>query len=208
MAVRKVSNRSRHNVIGRFPSVKMRRMIQYESLVELDYIHLLEFDPAVSRYAEQPIKIPYRDYGKLRYYTPDFHVQKGGQNWLIECKSARFIETEDTKRNQSIADNWCPKNGYCYRVITDDEIRTGYRLTNAKFLIDYGRHNINSEIRARIIAILYTCKGSLTVGDLIHIIDAEHQDQVTIAIYHMAFHHEIEIATDDTPVSLESIVAL
>ena len=35
MAVRKVSNRGR-NMIGRFPSLKLGRMVAYESLIELD----------------------------------------------------------------------------------------------------------------------------------------------------------------------------
>jgi hypothetical protein len=32
--------------IGKFPSIKLNRMVGYESLIERDFIYLLDFDPA------------------------------------------------------------------------------------------------------------------------------------------------------------------
>jgi hypothetical protein len=73
MPVRKVSNRG-GNTIGHFPSLKMGRMIDYESLIERDLIYLLEFEQDVTWYAEQPLTIPYHYEEKERDYTPDFHI--------------------------------------------------------------------------------------------------------------------------------------
>jgi len=46
MPVRKVSNRG-GNAICRFPSTKMRRMIALESLLERDFIYLLDYNADV-----------------------------------------------------------------------------------------------------------------------------------------------------------------
>ena len=80
MPVRNVSNRG-GNAIGRFPSLKMQRMIAFESLLERDFIYLLDYDAAVTWFEEQPLTIEYQHEGKLRHYTPDFH--------LVERESAR-----------------------------------------------------------------------------------------------------------------------
>ncbi len=58
MPVRQVSNRG-GNVIGKFPSIKMGRMIAFESLLERDFIYLLDYDPAVEWFEEQPLTIEY-----------------------------------------------------------------------------------------------------------------------------------------------------
>jgi len=44
--VRKATNRGK-NIIGYFPSVKMGRMINFESLIERDFIYLLDFEQEV-----------------------------------------------------------------------------------------------------------------------------------------------------------------
>jgi hypothetical protein len=70
MPVRKVSNRG-GNIIGKFPSIKMRRMIAFESLLERDFIYLLDYDKDVEWFEEQPLTIEYQHEGKRRHCIPD-----------------------------------------------------------------------------------------------------------------------------------------
>jgi hypothetical protein len=58
MPVRKVSNRG-GNIIGRFPSLKLERMVDFESLIERDFIYMLDFDSDVVSFTEQPLTIEY-----------------------------------------------------------------------------------------------------------------------------------------------------
>jgi len=58
MPVRKVSNHG-GNVIGGFPSAKMERMIALESLLERNFIYLLEYAQSVEWFEEQPLSIEY-----------------------------------------------------------------------------------------------------------------------------------------------------
>jgi hypothetical protein len=56
MPVKKVSNRG-GNIIGRFPSLKLGRMVDFESLIERDFIYVLDFEPDVESFSEQPLTI-------------------------------------------------------------------------------------------------------------------------------------------------------
>ena len=86
MAVRKISNKGTKKVIGKFASLKMKRVIWWESQLERDYIYLLEFDPDVASYDEQPLRIEYYLNGKKHRYTPDFLVRKGNKRIIVEVK--------------------------------------------------------------------------------------------------------------------------
>ena len=58
MPVRNVSNRG-GNVIGKFPSIKMGRMVAFESLLERDFIYLLDHAEEVTWFEEQPLTIEF-----------------------------------------------------------------------------------------------------------------------------------------------------
>ncbi len=87
MPVRKVSNRSKKNTIGDFPSIKMKRMIAFESLIERDGIYTFDFDPDVLAFEEQPFSIEYEHEKKKRRYTPDFLLKKLDHSVVVECKA-------------------------------------------------------------------------------------------------------------------------
>ena len=81
--------------IGKFPSLKNKTSIWFESHLERDYIHLIEFDDDVIKYREQPFKIKYSLNGNQRLYTPDFFVERQNRNQIIEVKPQSKIETEE-----------------------------------------------------------------------------------------------------------------
>ena len=111
MPARKDSNRG-GNIIGRFPYIKMGRMIAFESLLERDFTYLLEHDPAVDWFEEQPLGIEYVHDGKRLQNTPDFHVIKGDRQELVECTFARFVETEEKRREFAAGQKWCEERGW------------------------------------------------------------------------------------------------
>jgi hypothetical protein len=56
MPVRKVHNRG-ENIIGKFPSLKMKRMVSFESTIERDYLYLLDYEADITHFEEQPLTI-------------------------------------------------------------------------------------------------------------------------------------------------------
>ena len=59
MPVRTPSHRYGRNVVGKFPSLKLGRMVCYESRLEREQIYLMEYDLEVVYYEEQPLLIEY-----------------------------------------------------------------------------------------------------------------------------------------------------
>ena len=45
-------------VTGGYASAKVDRLVEFESLLEKEYMLLLDFDDTVDRYEEQPVRIP------------------------------------------------------------------------------------------------------------------------------------------------------
>jgi hypothetical protein len=71
MPVRKIK-KSYRSVTGVMTSRKTGRMVASESTLERDLFTLLEFDPSVEKFEEQPLRITYKGInGKDHSYTPD-----------------------------------------------------------------------------------------------------------------------------------------
>ena len=108
MPVRTPSNRG-GNTIGWFASYKMRRSIAYESLLECDYLYLLDFADEVVAFEEQPLTITYQHAGRTHRYTPDFRVSQGGHELLIECKPLALVGTDENRRKFAAGEAWAAR---------------------------------------------------------------------------------------------------
>ncbi len=205
--VRQVSGHG-GNVIGRFPSLKMKRMISFESLIECDFLYLLEYEPTVDRFYEQPLTIEYGLEGRTCRYTPDFQVVQRQSNRLVECKPAALVHTEDNRRKFAAALEWCQAQGWEFCLVTDQDLRTGPRLANIKLLTRYARHVIRPEIKARVSALLHSASTALTVGNLAQALAPSDPASALASILHLAFHHELWIAVNEAPITVQSQVRL
>ncbi len=128
-------------------------LIQFESSLERDFIYLLEFNKNVKFYLEQPIEIDYFDNkGKKRKYVPDFMIEYYDKKvQLVEIKYQSTLDSEIEKLQPKFtaAINFCKRNDYNFRVITEEYIRgeKSVQLDNFKFLHRYKNYfsNINKE---------------------------------------------------------------
>ena len=192
--------------IGKFPSIKLNRMVGYESLIERDFIYLLDFDPSVTAYQEQPITIRYQDDGKRRRYTPDFQFVRGGQVYLIECKHHQYMKTEENKLKWDAARRWCDSQGAIFWVVTDAMIRAGYRLENVKLLTDHARYTVDVNTEAKAAQILMSANKNLTVSDLMTALSPEQPQATIVSILYLAYHHQLYIPLDEAPITVSSPV--
>lgn len=99
MGIRKITNGGR-KVIGKFPSIKMGRMIMWESQIERDYLYLVDFDVDVIFCQEQPLIVRYYNDsdGKIHNYTPDFLL-------IRRDNKKQVIEVKDEKTARSVGNN-------------------------------------------------------------------------------------------------------
>lgn len=120
----------------------------YRSSWELAFMTTCDENPYILKWANENIKIPYRNpfTGKYTIYVPDFfiaYLDKNGKqhNELIEVKpknQSSFAEAKNSKKDKAYvvlnyakweaAHNWCKQNGITFRVINEDDIfHTGKR---------------------------------------------------------------------------------
>jgi len=90
--VRRVTSRAK-NVSGVYPGAKMNMTIQFESQVEQRAILVIEYDPEVLEFYDQPttFQIHYQSGKKMvgPYYTPDFLVLRRTEAALNAQKAKR-----------------------------------------------------------------------------------------------------------------------
>lgn len=136
MLSRKVVTRSGRGFRGYFPSKKLNRSVQFESLLERDAIRLFEISKEVVNYKEQPTIIYYYlDETQKRYY-PDFEVILRGNTVIhVEIKpSRRLATTELTTRFRAISHRYKDRPEH-FIILTEIELRVArnmdfYQLIN------------------------------------------------------------------------------
>lgn len=209
MPVRKIPNyRGRRHTIGKYPSVKLNRMVAFESQIELDFIITLEYEKDVSWFEEQPVVTDFQIGGKTHHYTPDFLYTDGGQHILADCKPAKFAALAENRVKFAAATQWCEGRGWEFRVITDTELRSGFRLENIKALANHARISVNPHLRTEILDTLSTT-GETTIDQLLQSIQGSGNDnELMPAVFNLAYYHLLEINIDDEPLSRNSIVSL
>jgi len=201
MPVRTRSNRHGKNIVGKFPSLKLGRMVFFESRLERDQIYLMEYDPEVVFYEEQPLLIEYIVAGKRYKYFPDFKVvTASGQHLLLECKAEKFVATDKNQHKLAAGKAWCDARNWQFRLITEQVTRTGCRLENVMLLWQFARHSIPLDTKAQIYNIMNNGQ-SLTVDTLSRQINPDNPQAAIVPILNMIFHHELSAPLDEARIS-------
>lgn len=120
----------------RIPSLKLGRMVECESTLEGDVVHLLEFSPGVKSYREQPARVEYWDGSCMRTYYPDFEAILGdGHRLNIEVKHSRQLQDFKTaEKYRRIAEHYAEADAEFY-LITEEACRAEPLRSNLRRLI-------------------------------------------------------------------------
>lgn len=204
-------------VTGAFASRKNRRALGFESLLERDFMILLEFDPEVASFEEQPARIPVTRKGKRpTTYVPDvlvhYHPGRDGRirkSVLTEVKKRTDLEKNKKKYAPKFAAarQFAIEKGWEFRTVSDREIRSP-RLANLKFLREYLLIEPSREHVNRVLHILQTAGGKAEVQDVLERYDSETERLETLpVIWHLvatdALRAELKLSlTNGTVISL------
>lgn len=192
--------------VGKFPSLKLNRMVGYQSLIERDFIYLLDYDPAVSTYCEQPLAIGYTTDGKRRRYTPDFSLTYNQQQFLVECKHHQYMQLAENIPKWRAASDWCSAHHTTFYVITEQMMRRGYYLANVKRLIQAARYTVTPDIKITVQSLLQA-NSALSIGELTTLLHPQSQTTTLTAILHLAYHQFLWIPLS-VPITPDSIITL
>lgn len=131
------------SLTGAVKSIKRNELVEFESSLERDYIHILENDKNVRIYYEQPLKI----FFPKGVYIPDFLVEyNDGSKEIVEIKYRDDLRQNFSKYKEKFrgAVEFCSYNGINFRIYTEKEIRTPY-LANVKFLSNFIDSHIEND---------------------------------------------------------------
>jgi hypothetical protein len=128
-------------------SVKMNRTVRMFSDLEYEHWLLIEGDPDVSIFCEQPKKIKVPLDGDIVESILDMWCQrKDGTELFIEIKYAAELDPEHRNfsprslRQTRAQQKWCDENGFKYEIRTDKIIRRNpVYLDNLKMILPYVR---------------------------------------------------------------------
>jgi len=152
--VRRSKVRTR-GVRGRFYSHKAGRLVRYESLNEKYLFKVLETDPYVISYCEQPIELEYAFNSKKGTYTPDVLATRIDQTkTLYEAKSQEELDKNDPRLEAKLlaARNYCENQGWDFTVVTE-AIRTSAEYMRADILWPHLMHpGLDGERLANLLA--------------------------------------------------------
>ena len=139
--VRRLIHRGAPRPVSKFLSVTLGREVHCESSLEIDAALILDACPTVSSFGEQAVTLHFFDGNVWRWHIPDFVVAAGGVREFIEIKFQRDIDAEVRERTQLLVRLLWPF-GYGYRLLTEETIRTGVALKNARSLLVRGREEV------------------------------------------------------------------
>jgi hypothetical protein len=118
-------------------------MHEAESLSEYLAFQILDADPSICRFREQPVKIVYRVDGELRTHYPDILIERSSKKELWEIKSDLDEEPTDVFRRTELLKVLLAEKGFRYRLISGVDLKQSAELHNSKLLLKFGRYSIN-----------------------------------------------------------------
>jgi hypothetical protein len=122
---------------GKFPSLKLGRVVLYKSLLVRDYLYLLEFDPEVNLYQEDPLEITYNCADEVRAFAPDLLVCRPNRRQLIKLSYDECPHEGECPGQLRALDRACRRLGYEYGLIAATVVGRQPFLNNVKALWKY-----------------------------------------------------------------------
>lgn len=183
------------------PTRKLQRKVQMvhcEGWIERDFTYLLEYDPMVVSYEEQPCKISYIFDQKKRFYTPDFAVYWHHQQpSLVECKPLSKLNDPENLQKWTAARLWCGQHHYTFMLVTDVVLRElGSLLSNIKLLAGHGHQPITPQGKDYLLRTVQAENRALSVTELVERTPQFTPNVVRCCIWHLLYTGEL--ATDLT----------
>lgn len=205
----RVRNFSKKKVTGRFASHKRKKMSHWESrTMEKEYMYLLDYDPDVLDYQEQPLKIKYLLEGSQHEYTPDLFVRRRYTKQIVEVKPEKDVPDKMNQIKFKAATLFCERHGYEFCVVTERHIHTQLQR-NIKFLYRYARQTVSPAFRYLVQSKMQEAENwEMEVGRLAALLAGVVGKRDPLSYIYTLVYHRNLIIDMNVPITSSSKVAL
>ncbi|WP_060663653.1 TnsA endonuclease N-terminal domain-containing protein [Bacillus sp. CHD6a] len=124
-------------------SKKIGRDVFFYSELEYDHWILIESNPRIKAFCEQPLKISgYIDNEYRESIFDMWLLWEDGKEEFVEVKYSRDIENLEKRKDRvskqiRLQQNWCENNNYNYRIVTEKQIRVNPLFSNSRIILPY-----------------------------------------------------------------------
>lgn len=206
--IRKIKPSKSIHFRGKQSSLKNDQMIHWESLLERDYIRLLEFDPTVIRYESQPLVIDYAYKGKIYKYYPDFKIITTDHSArLVEVKPSKFINKPENRVKFEVGKRYCEQYGWTFQVVTEEQIRPGFLQYNLCKIRKTPEVLTSKSICLQILRNLAK-REICTIKELREMCDEIDKSDFFRCLYFLIYHHKIITDLINEKLSVNSLITL
>jgi hypothetical protein len=139
----KIVNRSNSRPTGKYPSWKMNRMMQWQTVAHLNAFRLLDAESSVLSFQEKPMAIEYEDHGVLHTERPDILVVIAGQKELWTIKKLAEVADDHEITNSKNLGLQLRSHGYQQKSVIAEALKQEPRLGNAITLLRLGRKEVS-----------------------------------------------------------------
>jgi hypothetical protein len=148
---------------GRWFSTTAGRFLEYESLLERDWMLLMDFDREVESICEQPVRLRCLRDGLPTTHVPDQLVWRRTGPELCDVKSEERLDDPDFRAQVHATGRACAEAGMGYRVLSEPDRQV---LINVRWLAGFREPpaDLDGE-RARMLAVL--AGGPSTISELL-----------------------------------------
>ena len=164
---RKIVRRSGMRPTGKYPSWKAKRMLQWESLNELNVFRLLDATPDVRTFCEQPVKITFILDGQRHYHIPDVLVANNQGKAIWEVKTEADAMRPEIQHRTNFLAMSLPAHGYIYQTVLAEDLAKQPRLNAICDVLHFGRDDVPALERERIRNLLAYSPAPITWGAVV-----------------------------------------
>lgn len=172
MPSRDIRHPGHRGLRGFYPSRKAGRTVAFESRLERDHLFLLDADPDVVSFEEQPVTIHFQGQKHPRRYTPDCRVEyRSRPTELVEVKYAADLDAMPADVRAAHAEahvaatTWCAERGWRFVLRTDRDI-LGPALDRAHALHAFARLQPDALVTPAVVEAYVASYPGVTVVEL------------------------------------------
>jgi hypothetical protein len=150
---------------GKFAGLKSNGMARWKTLLERDYLYLLEYDSSVLAYEKPNLDVHYTRAGEAHVLIPDLLVRRRYSLQLVKLLSDR--ELTEGREPSAPAARLNRVEGYDLIVLTDAEVRRQPLLDNVKVLWRYARVRVDAAQCQLLCLDFFRGRDGVPLGELI-----------------------------------------